>query len=78
MRAGHDAAAIRGDVDAGDELVVATEFILQAELVALFRVELDVVRAGDSQGVAVGGERVVGDWSVEEVVNFGRGHFGYM
>jgi hypothetical protein len=76
LRAGHDAAAVGGDVDAGDQLVVTSEFILQAELVALLGVELDVVGAGHSQGVAVGGERVVGDWGVKEVVDFGRGHFG--
>jgi len=76
LRAGYNAAAVGCDVDAGDELVVSAKLVLQAELVALLRVELDIVGAGDGKGVAVGGERVVGNWSVEEVVDFGRGHVG--
>lgn len=76
LRAGHDALAVRGDVDAGDQLVVATELILKAELVALLRVQLDIVGAGDGESVAVGGEGVVGDRRMEEVVHFGRGHVG--
>lgn len=77
LRAGHNTAAVGCDVDTGDQLVVATKLILQAELIALLGVEFDVVGASNGQRVAVGGERVVGDWSVEQVVNFGRGHFGY-
>lgn len=74
LRAGHNAAAVRGDVDAGNELVMATELILQAVLVSLLGVQLDVVGAGDGEGAAVGREGVVGDGSVEEVVDFGSGH----
>ena len=76
LRAGHDALAVRGDVDAGDQLVVAAELILKAELVALLGVQLDIVGAGDGESVAVGGEGVVGDRRMEEVVHFGRGHVG--
>jgi hypothetical protein len=49
---------------------------LQTELVALLGVELDVVGAGDGEGVAVGREGVVGNGCVEQVVHFGRGHVG--
>lgn len=76
LRAGHDTAAVRGDIDTGDELIVAAELILEAELVALLGVELDIVGAGDGEGVAVGGEGVVGNGRMEQVVHFGRGHVG--
>lgn len=76
LRAGDNAATVRGDVDAGDQLVVSAELILEAELVALLGVELDVVGTGDGEGAAVGREGVIGNGCVEQVVHFGRGHVG--
>jgi hypothetical protein len=37
-------------------------------------IQLHVVLSGDSKGLLVRGERVVGNWRVKEVVNLRSGH----
>lgn len=53
---------------------MATELVLESELGAVGGVELDCVVTRDSYSAAVGGEGVVCDWVVEEVVNLWRSH----
>lgn len=74
LRARHDLAALGCDVDTCDGLVVAGQLILQRVLVARALVQIDNVLTGDGEGLAVGGEGVVRDGVVEEVVDFWGGH----
>jgi hypothetical protein len=74
LRARHNLAAVGRNVNTRDSLVVASQLVLQLELTAAALVELDVVVAGYGEGLAVGGEGVVRDGMVEEVVHFWRGH----
>jgi len=78
LGASHDPAGRRGDVDASDGFVVAAEFIDEFELGGFLAVELDVVLAGYCESFAIGGEGVVGDRGVEEVVDFRGGHGGWL
>jgi len=74
LRARHDLAGIRRNVDTRDRLVVPRQLILQLKASARPRVQVDVVLAGDGERLAVGGEGVVRDGVVEEVVHFWGGH----
>lgn len=75
LRAGNNAAAVRGNVDTGDRLVVALQNVCQLESISSLAVQLDGRVPGNSQSCVVGRERVVGNGVVEQVVNFGSSHF---
>lgn len=50
---------------------MAFKFVLQGKLPgARSAVKLDVDVSGDSQGLPVGGEGVVGDWVMEQMMHF--------
>ena len=74
LRTSHDPATLRRNVDSSDSLVVTTKLVYELEVIARLAVQLDVVVAGDSDSLAITGEGVVGNGSVEEVVNFWAGH----
>ena len=69
---------MRSNVDASDRLVMPLELILKSEVVSRPSVELDVDIPRNRKCLPVGGEGVVGDWVVEEVVNFRTGHCEFM
>lgn len=70
----HDHATFGGDIDTGDCLVVPFELILKSEFGAGPSVKLDVVVPSDGERLPVGGERVVGDWVMKEMMNFWTCH----
>lgn len=74
MRTSDDHAVVGSNVDARDRLVMALEFIFQDELGAGPFVEFDIAVSCDCEGLPVGGEGVVGNGMVEEVVDFWTGH----
>jgi hypothetical protein len=74
LGAGHDLSRIGSNIHTRDCLVVTSQFILKLEAAALPRIQVNVVLASNSQRLAIGGERVVRDWVVEEVINFGGSH----
>lgn len=74
LRASHNAPGVGGNVDAGDKLVMSLELVLELEGIADSAVELDLGVAGNSQGLAIGREGVVGDGVVEEMVDLGSSH----
>lgn len=76
LRAGHDLAGVGSNINSRDRLVVSSQFILKLETTARLRIQVDVVVASYSQRLAVGGEGMVGNWVVKEVVDFGGSHFG--
>ena len=53
---------------------MALQFILESEFAARALVQFNVIVSCDSEGGSIGGERMVGNWVVEEVVDFGTGH----
>lgn len=55
---------------------MAFEFVFEGESLAGATVELDVVISSDGEGLTVGGEGVVGDWVVEELVDLWGCHDG--
>ena len=74
MRASHDHPTSRSNVDTGDGLVMAFEFIFQGELVARFAVKLDVVVASNCECLPVCRERVIGNRVVEQMMDLWGGH----
>lgn len=52
------------------------QLVLELERIASPAVELDGIVTGNSESLLIGREGVVGDWVVEEVVNFGVRHGG--
>lgn len=78
LRTRNDHATMRGNIDAGDRLVMSLELILKSEVASRPSVELDVDIPRNCKCLPVGGERVVGDWVVEEVVNFRASHCEFM
>lgn len=74
LRAGDNLARVGSNVDAGDELVVTAQLVVQGETGAIGRVQLDRVVSSDGKCLAVGRERVIGDWVVEEMVDLRGGH----
>lgn len=74
LRASHNAAAVGGNIDASNRLVVALELILELKGVADLAVQLDRGVARHRQDAVVRRERVVGDWVVEQVVHLGSSH----
>lgn len=74
LRAGHNTAGVRRNVETGDSLVMPLQLVLQPEGIASLAIQLDGRISGDGQGRAVDGEGVVGDGVVEEVVDLGCSH----
>ena len=68
---------MRGNIDASDRLVMSLEFILKSEVASRPSVELDIDIPRNRKCLPIGGEGVVGDWVVEEVVNLRAGHCGF-
>ena len=77
LRAGHNLATSWCNVYPSHSFVMSSEFIFQLELSTCLAVEVDVVLAGYSQRLTVGGEGMVRDGVVEEVVDF-RSHNVYV
>jgi hypothetical protein len=69
---------MRGNIDASDRLVMSLELILKCEVASGPSVELDVDISRNCKCLPVGGEGMVGDRVVEEVVNFRTGHCEFM
>lgn len=76
LRTCNNLAGIGRNVDACHRLVMSLELIAQLELVARPLIQVHCVLAGDGEGLPVGGEGVVGDGVVEEVVDFRGCHGG--
>jgi hypothetical protein len=74
LGAGYNLSRVRSNVHTRDCLVMASQFILKLEPAALSRIQVNIVLARNSQRLAIGGKRVVRNWVVEEVVDFGSGH----
>jgi len=74
LRTSHDPATLRRNVDSSDSLVVTTKLVYELEVISRLAVELDVVVACDSNSLAITSEGVVGNRSMEEVVDFWAGH----
>ncbi len=76
LRARHNAAGVRRNIDARHSLVVAFELILQLERTSNPAIKLDRRVLGHCESRAIGGEGVVRDGVVEKMVNLGGGHLG--
>lgn len=74
LGASHDTASFRGDVDTCDRLIMPLQFILQCELATGAFIELNMIVPGHGQGLSVGGEGMISNWVMEEMMNFGRRH----
>ncbi len=74
LRACYDHATMWGNIHASDSLVMSFEFILKCKLVTRPVVELDVVVSGDCECLPVGGERMVSDGMVEQMMDFWASH----
>jgi hypothetical protein len=74
LRAGHNLARVGSDIHTRDRLVVSSQLVLELETAALPCVQVDIVVTSYGEGLAVGGEGVVRNWVVKEVVDFGRNH----
>ena len=74
LRARNNLAGNGSNVDARNRLVVARQLVLQLVGAAAFVEEVDVIVAGHGECVAVGGEGVVGDGMVEQVVDVWASH----
>ena len=74
LRARHDLAAVGRNVHASDSLVMPGELILKGVLVAPALVYVDNVLTSYSERLAVGGEGMVCDRVMEEVVDFWGSH----
>lgn len=76
LRASDNHATVGGNVNTSHGLVMALEFILEDKFGSGFLVELDIVVSCNSKGLAIGGEGMVGNRVVKEVMNFGTRHGG--
>jgi hypothetical protein len=76
LRASHNLAGVRCNVYTGNRLVVTCQLILELISAASLLEQVDVVLAGYGKRLAVGGEGMVRNGMVEEVVDFGAGHDG--
>lgn len=74
LRARDNAAGVWRNVEAGDSLVMPLQLVLQPEGISSLAVQFDGRVSCDGQGRPVGGEGVVGDGVVEEVVDLWRSH----
>lgn len=78
LRAGDDLATVGRNIDACDSLIVTSQLILERVLVSGALVQIDYVLAGYGEGLTVGGEGMVRNRVVEEMVDFWRSHGGRM
>jgi hypothetical protein len=69
-----DLAALGRDIYRSHGLIMSFELVFQGKLVARSTVELDVVVSSDGDGLAVGGEGVVSDRMMKQVVNLRGSH----
>jgi hypothetical protein len=76
LRASHNLAGVGCNVYTGNRLVVTCQLILELISAASLLEQVDVVLAGYGKRLAVGGEGMVRNGMVEEVVDFGAGHDG--
>ena len=74
LRASHDHAAVRSNINACDGLIVAFQLIFEGEAIARVAVQFDIIVSCYSERLTVGREGVVGNGVVEEMVDFGSGH----
>lgn len=74
LRTSNDLAGIGRNVYACDRLVMPSEFILQFVSAAALLEQVDAVVASYGEGLAVGGEGMVCDGVVEEMVDFRASH----
>lgn len=74
MRASDNFARVGCNVNPSDRLVVPRQLILQLVTTARLLEQVDIVLASDGERLAVGGEGMVRNGVVEEVVNFGASH----
>jgi len=74
LRASHNHAAMRRNIDTGHRLVMAFEFILEREFRAGSVIQFDIVVSCNGQRLSICGEGMVGDGMMEEVVDFGSRH----
>jgi hypothetical protein len=68
---------VGSNIDASDRLVMSLEHILKVEVASRPSVELDIDISRNCQCLSVGGEGMVGDWMMEEVMNFRTGHYEF-
>ncbi len=69
-----NSAAARSDINTSYGFIVALQLILQLERIADFTIQLEGRVLGHSERLAIGGEGVVGNGAVEEMVNFWGSH----
>jgi hypothetical protein len=77
LGARHNHATIRGNVDSSNGLIMSLEFVLKCEIASGPAVELDIDVPSNRECLPVSGEGVVGDWVVEQVVNFWISHVDF-
>lgn len=70
----HDTSSVRSNVNAGDRLIMALQFILQCELAAGPFVELNMVITGHCQCLSVGGKGMICNWMMEKMMSLRRRH----
>lgn len=70
LRASYDLAGVRCDIDTSNSLIMTSQLILKLESLAASLVQVDIVLAGYSERLTVGGERMIRDRVVEKVVDF--------
>jgi hypothetical protein len=75
LRASYDLARVGSDINTGDKLIVASQFILQLEAIARALVKLDIILLCNSKRWPVRWEGMVGDGIVKEVVYLWSDHY---
>mgnify|MGYP003636764515 FL=1 len=74
LRASDNSSTIQSNIDTGDRLIVTLQLIFQLESIPCSSVELDTCVSCHGQGLLICGEGVVGDWVMEQGVNFWSSH----
>lgn len=75
LRACYDLAGIWCDIHTGDSLVMPNQLILKLEGTARFGIQFDIVVSSYCERLTVGGEGVVRDGMVKELLDFGGRHY---
>jgi hypothetical protein len=70
----HNHATGRCYVDSSNGLIMSLKFILKCEIVSGLAIQLDINIASDCECLPVGGEGMVGNWMMEQVVDLWAGH----